>query len=199
MIAHSPLYRLRSPALVLLALATFLSGCTVDSPPPLAQDEAAGNGKVYLSFSDRAAQPAAKRGAGEDGVTKTKTAKPRKQSKLTVKAHRDLKAQLIIPKHAVAHSVKVTMTVYGSNLADLLVEFAPAGLEFLKPAILNLYLDKDLVNAELKAYHILADGTVLNATILSISSDGDDDDDDDIVLIAIEVPGFSRYNLSGGR
>ena len=86
----------------------------------------------------------------------------------------------------------------GYTLDDVLVEFAPAGLVFIKPARLTLKIwwggdlsPEQLAVLEATAEHITADGTV---TYIGFETTRQGNA---YLNIIIEVPGFSRYGLSG--
>ena len=86
----------------------------------------------------------------------------------------------------------------GYTLEDVLVEFAPAGLVFIKPARLTLKIwwggdlsPEQLAVLEATAEHITADGTV---TYIGFETTRQGNA---YLNIIIEVPGFSRYGLSG--
>lgn len=103
---------------------------------------------------------------------------------------------LKVPANALAADELITMAVYGETLADLVVEFSPGGLEFLKPAILKIRMGVTLIDAPLDqaiaVQHIYGDGTVESAKVLFYA-----EKDNGKIRFKVEVPGFSRYSMSG--
>ena len=96
---------------------------------------------------------------------------------------------------------QITMTVTsGYTLGDVEVDFAPDGTVFQPPARLTLHLwwayvekitPELLESLKVAVDHITDDGYVTEAAI-ELDNQGQA-----CLMIVIEVPGFSRYGLSG--
>lgn len=187
---------------VLSALA-LISGCGEDRSPvaPAATLTPAPGGLTYLAFSPQAAQRAAKLAiVPGTGLTVSQifsvwgdhfTVTDLNGAGVTD----DLRVTFSVPSGGLTAPLLITMTVYGNTARDLVMAFDPAGLLFLGAAELKVVLGDDRLDiplAQIRAYHAYDNGTVVDATILSrVDGDGTSE-------IRIEVPGFSRYGLSGG-
>ena len=170
-----------------LALIVLVGGCGVDQSPVASVTEEEGT----------ALEPAAKRIIVKKG-DKKKISKRigRKGGKLVIKVDErgdddDLKVEFIVPKKALNEKVKITMTVHGETLDDLVIEFAPGGLVFEKPTKLKIYLGEERVSVPLervKIVHHYGDGSS-EVVPLRIRNHKKKD------IITIKIPGFSRYSM----
>ena len=202
----SYLKRFAPAASALLLGLSLTTGCGVDHSP-VAPDEAAmtrtPDGRVLLTFAPQATQRAAKLAETSSDRTSSKligSAGDTLQVKdLNGRGTKDnLVVILKVPANALATDELITMTVHGETLSELVVEFAPAGLEFLTPAILKLRVGNKLVDTALEDIlridHIHDDGTIERARVpfSAVKDNGR-------VRIKVEVPGFSRYSMGGRR
>ena len=97
---------------------------------------------------------------------------------------------------------EITMIVTsGYRIDETMAAFGPAGLEFLPAARLTIVYwwnrpeqitDAVLAELAIEAEHIYADGTVTQVSTVSSRKSQTQ------IQVVIEVPGFSRYGLSGG-
>ena len=106
----------------------------------------------------------------------------------------NLQVTLIVPSGAVNERVKITMTVYGNYLSDLVIAFQPGGLVFDESATLKVGMGGALVDVDpegLTVWHEYEDGTVEEATLTGTKIWND------LMWLEFnaEVPGFSRYGL----
>jgi hypothetical protein len=175
---------------LLVAASSGMLGCAENSSPT---SQSPGD-PLYLVFSPQATPGTAKPASLAAAVSKIIGPQG---GKLVAwgEAGAKIKATLSIPQDALAEETDIAMSVQGSRLSELAIGFAPAGLVFLQPARLKLKLDAELVDvplAELKAYHLYADGTTGEATLLYVKGSGEGQ-----VRIAVEIPGFSTYGLRG--
>ena len=109
----------------------------------------------------------------------------------------DLKLKFRVPAGGVTEAVQITMTLNGTNLSDLEVVFQPGGLNFVEIADLDILVSKDRVDVpfeSLTVNHIYMDGTVEETQLNNVKYTGNGN----TLIIEAEVPGFSRYGLSGG-
>ena len=109
----------------------------------------------------------------------------------------DIYARFTVPAGALTEAVEITMTVHGTSHEDLVIEFAPGGLEFLIDAELDLWLGADIVAyyyTSLVIWHVHDDGTSEETYPLSISQQGRNS----TVKYKVAIPGFSRYSTGGG-
>ena len=100
-----------------------------------------------------------------------------------------------VNNNSLTKPVDITMITYGKTLSELVIVFAPAGLDFLIDAELYIKLGNNRVDLNvdtLKVNHEHHDGTVEDATITEIRKN------DTNVELFVTVPGFSRYSLGGG-
>ena len=186
-----------------LALIVVAGGCGMDHSPVASQDEAtvtqAEDGRLLLTFSPTAAQRAGKIAQAQEGRTSSKLIGAAGDT-LLVKDENgrgtkdNLRVVLKVPENALAADELITMTVYGETLSDLVVEFAPGGLEFLIPAKLKLILGSKLIDAPIDeavhVRHIHDDGTTENARVIFFT-----EKDNGRIRFKAEVPGFSRYSM----
>lgn len=218
MTKHARFHRLLAgsvlPLFLLLLAGSGILGCGADRSPVASDQQATvpePGGKTFLAFSPQAAQRAAKTAVTpEDGLTVTKQIGP-KGGWLEVKdkggrgVEDDLAVALRVPPEALAERKKITMTVTGNRLSELVAAFEPSGLKFARSAILTFGLGSariDMPLENLVVYHVDSDGNVSVARIISIQKfdnrdRGDDDygdEDGSYYLINIEVPGFSYYH-----
>lgn len=106
----------------------------------------------------------------------------------------NLQVTLIVPSGAVNERVKITMTVYGNYLSDLVIAFQPGGLVFDESATLKVGMGGALVDVDpegLTVWHEYEDGTVEEATLTGTKIWNN------LMWLEFnaEVPGFSRYGL----
>jgi len=209
------------PALLVLASGCGLDRSPVSQEEEVLAP--APEGRMLLAFSPQAALRAAKKvknaATPEDGVatatvttsvdaetsaepTDLRTATQTIGSsggKLTVEdcsggKNSDILADFIVPKGALEQDAKITMTVHGEVLSEMVVEFGPAGLTFDPNARLELVLGLDLVdidNATLQLWHIHGDGTVEEAAVEGIKVSGKRK-----MTLIVDIPGFSRYGVA---
>ena len=183
----------------ILALAAFATGCGMDQSPMASGVEEEGTaleseGKTYLTLSSGALEPAGKRVKIAKGDEKTVSKLiGRAGGVLVVKMDKvgnedDLLVKFIVPKKALNEKVKITMAVYGETLDDLVIEFAPAGLVFEKPAKLKIYKRPGVRLGVVEAMHHYEDDSseVAELKVGEEKSHG---------VITIKIPGFSRYSM----
>ena len=106
----------------------------------------------------------------------------------------NLQVTLIVPSGAVSQRVKITMTVYGNYLSDLVIAFQPGGLVFDESATLKVGIGGALVDVDpdgLTVWHEYGDGTVEETTLTGTKIWNN------LMWLDFnaEVPGFSRYGL----
>ena len=106
----------------------------------------------------------------------------------------NLQVTLIVPSGAVSERVKITMTVYGNYLSDLVIAFQPGGLVFDESATLKVGIGGALVDVDpdgLTVWHEYEDGTVEETTLTGTKIWNN------LMWLEFnaEVPGFSRYGL----
>lgn len=98
-----------------------------------------------------------------------------------------------VPAGALDQPQLITMTVCGDLLSELVVEFQPGGLRFLKDATLTLRVGMnrvDIADQPIKIWHVYSDGTVEEVLQYGIRQQGNS-----TLTIAIPVSGFSLYGL----
>jgi len=106
----------------------------------------------------------------------------------------NLQVTLIVPSGAVSQRVKITMTVYGNYLSDLVIAFQPGGLVFDESATLKVGIGGALVDVDpdgLTVWHEYGDGTVEETTLTGTKIWNN------LMWLEFnaEVSGFSRYGL----
>ena len=106
----------------------------------------------------------------------------------------NLQVTLIVPSGAVNERVKITMTVYGNYLSDLVIAFQPGGLVFDESATLKVGIGGALVDVDpdgLTVWHEYGNGNVEEARLTGTKTWND------LMWFEFnaEVPGFSRYGL----
>jgi len=190
---------------LLLAVVALLVGCGADYSP-VAPDETAltqaADSRLLLAFSPQASQRVAKLAQDPKARTSSELIGA-KGGTVYIKDENgkgtkdNLVAILKVPADALVADELITMTVYGDKLSDLVVEFAPGGLEFLSPATLVLRLGLKLVDVSLhqavQIKHIYHDGTVEDVEVIFAAEKRDGR-----IRMKVKVPGFSRYALGGG-
>lgn len=184
----------------ILALVAFTAGCGMDQSSVASGSEEEGTaleleGKTYLTLSFGTLEPAGKEVVIKKGKKKTVSMKiDLDGGKLEVeedeRGNEDgLKVEFKVPASALKKTVDITMTVYyGETLGDLVIEFAPSGLVFEKPAMLKVEIGAKRVDIPFEivsAVHRYGDGSS-EIVPLKIDEKGN---------ITIEIPGFSRYSL----
>ena len=200
----------------LLALLVLAFGCGLDrAPVALEREERTSNsgGWVLLSFSPEAARGAAKMVVPPKGRSASRTFTAQ-GGELEIWNRNgegiedDLKVTLTVPEGGLEVEETITMTVHGNTLSGMGLEFAPAGLEFLQEAQLELELGAALVDLDLEtlqAWHQHGDGTTEKAVILAVQmfeEQGQEREekikfaDANLVRVVVQVPGFSRYRIA---
>jgi hypothetical protein len=104
----------------------------------------------------------------------------------------DLRVDFRVPSGALSELTLISMTVSNDAVGDLLMDFAPDGLDFLTEAELDISQGEDLVGLpveQITAWHEHGDGTVEEAIITFRSHS------EQTVRVKVAVPGFSRYGL----
>jgi hypothetical protein len=227
--ARLPLIPKFALAVSLAGALALASGCG-EGKAPLSPESTsltqAPDGIIYLSFSPQALARLGKVAAiPEGGKTTSRLFYPDQTSSMKVQdlegagTRDDLEIEFRVPAGALNRPTKITMTVYGNKLSDLVLAFEPDGLVFNKPAQLKLKIgaeriDRSLLDletlllpfADLQAYHE-HDGSVENAAITSVKTYiyalllGEVESPlplgvYDYARIEVSVPGFSRYGLS---
>lgn len=186
--------------LTVLALAGLglVAGCSMDRAPTAQDETQAPKSRILVAFSPEAAQRAAKVAGSALQGTVTKTIGPAGGELGVGKVDNDLMnalgTLLVVPPGGLRTEVEITMSLYGSYLSELVVEFAPGGLVFNNPAQLLIRIGKNRVDLPIQQMVILhqhEDGTVTLATFAVTEAVKS-------YLIAVEVPGFSLYSLGGG-
>jgi hypothetical protein len=197
----NPSHRSLSCAALVFCAASavaFSSGCGTDTAPAAPVPE----GPRFLAFSPQAAQRAAKLATLPSGGLAISQIFSIWGDHFTVTdlngpdVTDDLKVTFSVPQGGLNAPLLITMTVLGNTARDLVMAFDPAGLLFLGAAELQVILGDDRLDiplAQIQAYHAYADGTVVDATILSRT------DGEGVSEIRIEVPGFSRYGMRGSQ
>ncbi len=108
------------------------------------------------------------------------------------KAHASLSVELQIPRGALDDEEEISMSVSGYLLSELVIAFAPSGLEFATDARLKIKLGRDRVDldaATLYGVHMTEAGeTQIVLVEVEVKGSGD-------VNLNVRVPGFSRYSL----
>ena len=170
-----------------LALIVLVGGCGMDQSPVASGAEEEGT----------ALEPAGKKIKVKKGDKKKISMRIGRQGgKLVIKEDEegnddDLKVEFIVPKKALNEKVKITMKVHGETLDDLVIEFAPGGLVFEKPAKLKIYLGEERVSVPLEMVEIVhhyADGSSEVVPVRIKEKKNKD-------VIIIRIPGFSRYSM----
>ena len=88
----------------------------------------------------------------------------------------------------------ITMKVLSrTTLSDVEVQFEPSGLAFVPNAVLEIELAGALNPALVTAYHVHGGGTTVEQIPVTIAAQGSG------WLVTVQVPGFSRYDLSGNE
>jgi hypothetical protein len=189
-------YLKRIPVSVALLLGLFLaSSCGVENAPLSSTDAEVqvapeNAGLLVFGFGD---EPAAKK---VKGAKRSKTAKVGKKggTLLVGDANKsggkdDIKAQFTVDKGALENKVEITITLYGDELEDLVVGFAPAGLVFnkKKPAELIITVGEDLYDDDDLDKLVVTHGEDEVSFEVKIVQDG--------IEITIKILGFSRYSL----
>lgn len=182
-----------------VSILILASGCG-ESAPTSPESAAPAPGEVaYLAFSPQAAQRAAKLATVPSGGLVVSQIFSIWGDHFTVAdlngagVTDDLQVTFSVSSGGLGSPLLITMTVFGNTAQDLVMAFDPAGLLFLGNAELKVVLGDDRLDiplAQIQAYHAYADGTVVDAEILS-RTDGNGTSE-----IRIKVPGFSRYGLS---
>ena len=216
MTKHARFYRFCAgaavPLLLLLMAGSGILGCGADRSPVASEQQTPAlepGGRVFLAFSSQAAQRAAKTAVvPAEGLTVTRKIGPRGGTlRVKDKGRRggkgDLTVALRVPPKALAKREKISMTVTGNRLSELIAAFEPSGLTFARSAVLTFGLGMGRVDIPLEGlviYHVGSDGDVSIARIISVKVVGRRDDDDDggegkYCLISVEVPGFSSWGV----
>lgn len=219
-----------TPSLRIVLLSSILAlfgGCGEGKTPLAPQSAAldqAPSGVTYLTFSPEALARVGKIASiPAAGKTTSKVFYPNQTASMKVQdlngsgTRDDLEVEFTVKAGDLAKTTKITMTVYGNKLSDLVLAFEPDGLVFNHPAQLAVKIgyeriDRSLLDlqalllpfASLQAYHD-HDGTVDKAVITSVKTYtvlpllGETETPPplyDYARINVDVPGFSRYGLS---
>ena len=102
-------------------------------------------------------------------------------------------AEFTVPAGALDETRRITMTVHGEALSELVVEFEPGGLRFARSADLRLRVGFNRVDLEeegVKVWHIFDDGSREEARVEAIRARLRA-----TLELFVEVTGFSRYGL----
>ena len=108
------------------------------------------------------------------------------------KLHAALSVELKIPKDALDVEEEISMRVSGYFLSELIIAFAPGGLDFAEDARLKIRLERDRVDldaATLYGVHTTHTGET-EVVLVEVEAKGSGD-----VILNVRVPGFSRYSL----
>ena len=120
-----------------LILTSLVLGCSTDSTPLASADlTLAADGRAFLSFSPEARQRAGKLAAipSAEGVVVSELFTAKSGGKLEFEdkgqngTEDDLGVYFRVARESIDRDVVITMTVYGSTLADLVIAFEPGGL-----------------------------------------------------------------------
>jgi|SaaInl4_150m_RNA_FD_contig_31_1675996_length_1465_multi_6_in_0_out_0_2 hypothetical protein len=126
--------------------------------------------------------------------------------KLTIKSdgpgkHDKLEIKFQVPRGSLASEHEISMTAQGSRtLSGLELAFAPDGLDFSKPATLQIKLQKDLIDVPrgdlegLIIWHLDEHGVPIEKVepLVKVAGNG-------TVTIKLQVHSFSIYSLPPGR
>lgn len=194
-----------------LLVVAFVAGCGEDRSPARSDENTVSNApddRTWLVFSPEVLARAGKESVldkvillPEEGLTTSTLMGPTGgMLALTVtNTHgpkNDIKVAFSVPEGALNAPVEISMQVSGSCLEDLVIAFAPGGLEFLVDAELDIRVGKDLVGNKIeriKVLHVYADGKVEDAELYLASDSGK------AFRFVVAIPGFSRYSMAGGN
>lgn len=104
-----------------------------------------------------------------------------------------LVADFVVPAGALDQPRLLNMTIRGDLLSEMVAEFQPGGLQFLKGATLTLWVGfnrVDVGDRPVRIWHVYSDGTVEEVLEYGLRQQGTS-----TLTIAIPVQGFSRYGL----
>lgn len=196
-------FKLLSSFFLAAGLAT--TGCGTETSPVASTEPTvthSADGRTFISFAPEGARRAAKL-ANEAPLMGTDTrlveTNKGKNFKVQNSALSGAKNRYLMTFHvepnSVTEDVNITMEAYGETLSELVIAFAPGGLEFLNEAelVIRLGVNRiDLNPATLVINHEHETGSSEVATITELKVNKDD------IIVKVAVPGFSRYSGGGG-
>ncbi len=214
------LTKLSTAALAIAGLLLVVGGCTTERSP-VTSDNAAATGPVsegrtsLLVFSAPKAASIAGIEVGEDAqgdaddtvgwpITVSDEIGPT-GGMLTITAESPdqdrLRIVFQVPSQSLEEKWDIAMTVKGAMmLSGLQVAFSPDGLEFPKPAALQITLEEGLINVPMTALtnlvilHYDGDGDLIETIEPNVKFIGNG-----TVIIDLLIHGFSVYSLPPGR